>query len=320
LCIYEQVAVVNRKLDQDWDDFRYFLAVARAGTLSAAAVPLGTEHTTVARHIRALESALHRNLFNKSNDGYRLTEAGEHLLARAGAIESACIAALASDEGESVSGSVRIGASDGFGSVFLAPRMGALTRRHPGLQVEILAIARLFRLSKREADIAIGLSPPQHLRVVSRRLTDYRLYVYASRAYLETAPPILAAEDFRRHPFISFVEELVFAPELNYFGAIGDDVAAPIRSTNLLAQVHATLVGNGLCILPAFVASAYPALVAVLPEQLSLTRSLHMHVHEDNRKVPHIREVAGFIAAEVDRNHFLFDPQLPPDEPSSRRS
>jgi len=231
--------MANRKPVQNWDHLRYFLAVARTGTLSAAAERLGTEHTTVARHIQALEDELNSRLFHKSNSGYELTEAGERLVARAEAIESAYVfaKAAASSEGRLISGKVRIGAPDGFGSVFLAPRVRALTDQHPQLEIEILVTATLLSLLKREADIAIGLSSPEQMRLVSRRLTDFRLYVYASRAYLKQAAPIVAMEDLKRHPFIGFVEELLIASELhysaaviiNYSDAIGADVERRIR-------------------------------------------------------------------------------------------
>jgi DNA-binding transcriptional LysR family regulator len=182
----------------------------------------------------------------------------------------------------------------------------ALIDRHPKLEIEILPSARLFSLLKREADIAIGLSSPEHMRVVSRRLTDHRLYVYASRAYLNAAVPIVAREDFKEHPFIGLVDDLSFAPQLNYPDLIGADVEPRIRSTNVLTQLHATLSGSGLCMLPAFVASGYPTLAPVLPEQVSLTRSFYMHIHEDHRRATHVKEVAAFIAAEVERNHSLF--------------
>jgi DNA-binding transcriptional LysR family regulator len=308
--------MANRKQGHNWDDLRYFLAVARTGTLSAAAAQLGTEHTTVARHIQALEDELNSRLFHKTNSGYGLTETGERLVAGAEAIESAYVfaKAAASSEGQPISGKVRIGTPDGFGSLFLAPRVRALTDRHPQLEIEILATATLFSLLKREADIAIGLSSPEQMRLVSRRLTDFRMYVYASRAYLKEVAPIVAMEDLKKHPFIGFVDELLIASELhysaaviiNYSDAIGADVERRIRSTSILAQLHATLSGSGLCMLPAFVASSYPELVPLLPEQVSVTRSLRMHIHEDHRRAPHVREVAAFIAAEVERNHSLF--------------
>jgi DNA-binding transcriptional LysR family regulator len=228
-------------------------------------------------------------------------------------VESAVLSAKAAAVGEQqIAGTVRVGATDGFGTIFLAPRLGALARLHPMLNVEIFAAPRLFSLSKREADIAIGLSVPEQMRIVSRRLTDYRLFVYGSRAYLDAAPAIFTPEDIRAHPMISYVEEMVFAPQVNYLSAIGPEVGARIRSTSLVAQAHAVLGGAGLCILPAFIGSSYPTLVPVLPEKLSLTRSFHMHIHEDHRKASHVRAVASFIASEVEKNSTLFHNPTPP--------
>ncbi|KAB1073683.1 LysR family transcriptional regulator [Methylobacterium planeticum] len=298
----------SRKPGRNWDDLRFFLAVARAGTLTAAAAQTGTEHTTVARRILALEEALNSRLFHKSHVGYALTEAGEGLLAAAEAMESAFVSATATagGAGRTIVGTVRIGAPDGFGSVFLAPRMHRLTERHPGLEIEILATARIFSLSKREADIVISLSSPEQGRVVARRLTDYRLYVYAAESYLRAAAPIRSVGDLTRHPFVGYIEDMLFARELNYLNVIGPDATARLRSTNLLAQVHATLAGAGLCILPAFIAAAHPGLAPVLADALFLTRAFHMHIHEDHRKAAHIREVAAFIAAEVAGAQALF--------------
>ena len=269
---------------------------------------LGTEHTTVGRRIRALEEGLGARLFHRSNLGYALTEDGANLLGVAETMESAFLSASAATDvgGQAVSGTVRIGAPDGFGSVFLAPRMHRLTTRHPGLEVEIIATARIFSLSKREADIVIGLSGPQQARVVARRLTDYRLLVYAAESYLDAAAPIVDVADLSAHPFVGYIEDMLFARELNYLGALGPPVSARLRSTNLLAQVHATRAGAGLCVLPAFIAASHPGLVPVLPEAVSLTRSFHMHIHEDHRKAAHIRAVAGFIAGEVEASGALF--------------
>ena len=305
----------NRKPSQSWDNLRYFLAVARRGTLSAAAKQLETEHTTVARHIHALEEELANRLFHRSNSGYGLTAMGERLLAGAEAIESAYASAkaAANSEGQTIGGTVRIGTPDGFGSLFLAPRVRILTDRHPKLQIEILVTARPFSLLKREADIAIGLSMPEHMRLVSRRLCDSRFYVYGSLAYLEKATPIVTIEDLKHHPFIGFVEELLFAPQLSFAEAIGADIEPRIRSTNVVAQLHATLAGSGLCVLPAFIGSGYPALVPILPEEASVTLSLHMHIHEDYKSAAPVGVVAAFIAAEVERERSLFfAPTAPP--------
>ena len=295
------------KAGDNWDDYRYFLAVARGGTLSAAAARLGTEHTTVARHVQALERVLNTRLFHKSHVGYALTAAGERLLATAEAIESALLASKAAAAGEQdIAGIVRVGAPDGFGSMFLAPRIHTLLARHPRLEVEIFAAARLFSLTRREADIAIGLSGADHLRVASRRLTDYTMYVYGAKSYLKRAAKIHTKQDLLAHPFIGYVEEHLFSPELSFAGATGVDYHARVRSTNLLTQVHATLAGQCLCIIPAYVAAAFPQLAPVLPDQVEVTRTFHMHVHEDHWKAAHVRAVANFIAEQVDESVSLF--------------
>ncbi len=299
--------MANKHLDNSWDGFRYFLAVARTGTLSAAAASLGTEHTTVSRHIRILEDDVRSQLFHRSNQGYDLTDAGQRFLLKAEAVESAIVSArVIAAEDAQIAGTVRIGAPDGFGTIFLSPLLGELTKRYPNLNVEIFAIPRQFSLSKREADIAIRLSAPQQIRVVSRRLTDYHLYVYASREYLDSSAPIATRDDLQHHPFVSYSEELVYSREVDYLNVIGPDVAAHIRSMSLVAQAYAALGGAGLCILPGFVERAFPNLMAVLPEKVSLVRSFHMHIHEDHKKAPHIRAVAGFIAEKVEAHAELF--------------
>jgi DNA-binding transcriptional LysR family regulator len=299
--------VTKKNNNENWDDYRYFLAVARSGTLSAAAERLGTEHTTVARHIHSLEEGLKSRLFHKSNVGYELTPAGERVLATVESIESVLMAykSKESDPGQ-ISGVVRIGAPDGFGSVFLAPRMHQLMERHPKLEVEIFAAARVFSLSKREADIGIGLAGAEHMRVASRRLTDYRLQIYASREYLEKAAPILKKTDLKKHPFVGYVEELLFAPELNFAEGTGVKIVSQLRSTALLTQVHAILGGHTLGIIPAYIAATFPSLVPVLPEEVFFNRSFYMHVHEDHRRAAHVREVARFIAEQVDSNREMF--------------
>jgi DNA-binding transcriptional LysR family regulator len=300
--------MAGRKRSHNWDDFRHFLAVARTGTLSAAAEVLGTDHTTVARRIHGLETSLAAKLFYRSNLGYRLNPSGERLRAAAEAMEASYLAAAAMEsENPAISGVVRIGTPDGFGTFFLAPRVQKLAAQHPGLEIELLATARLFSLSKREADIVISLTSPEHSRVVSRRLTDYRLFLYAARDYLAARGPIAQPSDFARHEFIGYIEDMLFTPELNYLSTIGENINPRIRSTNLITQIHATLAGSGLCVLPLFIARTYPELVPVLPDKISLKRAFFMHIHEDNRHSAQVRAAAAFISAEISQSAALFD-------------
>ncbi len=309
MCINAHPKILaRRKAEHHWDDLRHFLAVARAGTLSAAAESLGTDHTTVARHIQRLEERLAVKLFFRSNLGYSLNADGEKLRPLAEAMEASYIAAAAlKTENPSISGIVRIGTPDGFGTFFLAPRLPRLAALHPNLEIELLATARLFSLSKREADIVISLTSPDHARVVSRRLTDYELLVYATSGYLGAHSPIVSSSDFSRHDFVGYIEDMLFTPELNYLSLIGPNPNPRIRSTHLITQMHATLAGAGLCVLPVFIARAYPELLAVLPDRVSLKRSFYMLIHEDNRRSAHVRAAAAFISAEISGDPAIFE-------------
>jgi len=285
----------------DWDDLRYFLAVARTGRLTAAARRMGTDHATVSRRISALEGKLGAELFLRSPRGYSLTDAGERLLIRAETIESSAANIESDIAGEkfAVSGVVRIGAPDGFGSLFLAPRIGELTHRHPQLELQIVAMPRIFSLTKREADIAIGLERPDKGRLYSRKLTDYTLHVYAARRYLETNGPIERKQDFALHPLIGYIPELIFTPQLDYLGPIGDGLAPRLSSTNLFAQFHATKAGAGLCILPDFMAGDDPNLVPIIPEEIELIRTFWIIAHLDARDSARIQTVMDFIVDKV---------------------
>ena len=292
----------------DWDHLRDFLAVARTGRLTAGAQRLGLDHTTVARRLAALETALKARLFDRSPQGYALTAHGERLLAKAEAMESLMLAAQA-EVGEadlSVSGVVRIGAPEGFGSYFLAPRLPQLAERHPDLEIQLVAIPGVLSLSKREADVAVTLSPPREGRLVSRKLTDYRLSLYGAPAYLDARPPLESRADMGDHRFIGYIEDLLYAPELDYMQAPDVDIRVAFKSSNLIAQLQACVAGAGLAVIPDFVAHGRPYLRRVLPGQVGLTRAFHLVVHADLKDLARVRAVTGFIVVAVRAERGLF--------------
>lgn len=292
----------------DWNHLRDFLAVARAGRLTTAGRRLGADHTTVSRRLAALEQALKARLFDRSPSGYALTVHGERLLPRAEAMESLMLAAQA-EVGEAdltVSGVVRIGAPEGFGSYFLAPRMAKLAERHPDLEIQLVAIPGTLSLSKREADVAVTLSVPREGRVVTRKLTDYRLGLYGAPAYLDARPPIETRADLAGQRFIGYIEDLLYAPELDYMEAPDVELTVALKSSNLIAQLQACVAGAGLCVVPDFIAEGRRYLRRVLPDQVALTRSFYLVVHADLKAVARVRAVADFIADEVRAERRLF--------------
>ncbi|AWN45199.1 LysR family transcriptional regulator [Methylobacterium terrae] len=293
-----------------WDDYRFVLAVHRAGTVSAAARRLGVDHATVIRRIDRLERRLSEKLFHRRASGYTATQAGLALVATADAVESAIIhgEAAVGRAASQLVGTVRIGAPDGFGSTFLAPRLAGLVERHPELDIELVATARLFSLSKREADIAIGLSLPPEGRIVGRKLTDYALRLYAAPAYLAQHPPIRTKADLEGHRFVGYIDELLYSPELDYLQQVAPGVSARLRSANLNAQLQATVAGLGLAVLPCFMAAGRSDLTCVLPDEITLTRGFWLMMHADSRDLARIRAVAEHIYAVVEAERALFGP------------
>ncbi|WP_421856774.1 LysR family transcriptional regulator [Oricola sp.] len=292
----------------DWDDLRYFLATARTGRLTAASRRMGTDHATVSRRITALENALGAILFTRSPRGYALTDAGERLLRHAENMESSAAAMHAdiADEKFALSGTVRVGSPDGFGAYFLAPRIGKLLERHSGLAVEIVAMPRVFSLSRREADIAIGLERPVRGRLFSRKLTDYTLHLYAARDYLAAREPITGKADLARHPVIGYIPDLLFTPELDYLGAVTENQPARLTSSNLMAQMQATEAGAGLCILPDFMARQSPGLEPVLADEIELKRTYWIMAHLDYRESARVQTVIGFILDRIREDRQMF--------------
>ncbi|HEY0414412.1 MAG TPA: LysR family transcriptional regulator [Allosphingosinicella sp.] len=292
----------------DWNDLRAFLAIARSGRLTAAAARLGLDHSTLSRRIAGLEHALRAKLFDRSPAGYAPTEQGARLLPIAEEMERLALGAADAVGGTAatVEGTVRIGSPEGFGSWFLAPRIGALRDRYPQLRMQLVAAAAVFSLAKRDADIVISVSRPPAGRLTVSRLIDYDLALYAAPAYLDANPPIASAADLGGHRFVTYIEDLLHFPELDFVRHVAPEGAASLESSNLVAQLRATLAGAGLCVLPAFLAAGDPRLVRVLAEEVTLTRSLWMIVHQDLAELARVKAVVRFIREAVEAERALF--------------
>ncbi|WP_186394741.1 LysR family transcriptional regulator [Stappia sp. TSB10GB4] len=291
----------------NWDDTRIFLAVARSGQLLAAARALSVNHATVARRLSALEDDLGVKLVDRRTTGSALTTAGERFLATAERIEAEMLEARAEigDADVAVSGTVRIGAPDGFGVAFLAPRLGTLTERHPALTLQLVPVPRAVSLSRREADIAITVERPDHGRLVARKLVDYTLGLYASRDYLAHAGAPQTAADLKAHALVGYVEDLVYSGALAYAEEIDRTFQPRFEIASALGQTEAVRSGAGIGILHAFIARSDPDLVQVLPER-TIARSYWLVLHESVRDLGRVRVVADFISEAVASERGIF--------------
>ena len=281
----------------DWDNLRFFLALARTGTLVNAARTVQVDHTTVSRRIQALEKQMGVPLFAREASGHRLTEAGRHLLPQAEAMEAAFLSiessSLVTQEG--LSGLVRVGVPEGLGTQVLAAPLAELARQHPSLVIDLLALPRLVHLSRREADIVISLERPTRGSVVVTKLSDYVLRLYGACDYLAQHAPITSMDDLAEHTFISYVDDLLFSKQLQFLESFFQPQHFGLRSTSVLAQYQAVRAGAGLAILPAFIGDRDPALVQLLPQQAQFQRTFWMSMPAEIRHLARVQAVWQFL-------------------------
>ena len=236
-----------------WDDMRIFLAVARTESLSGAGRILKVDPATVGRRIARLEETLGAPLFAKSPQGYAPTDAGQRLMVHAEHAEQAMEGAVAELEGSSgqMSGQIRIGAPDGCASFILPQVCAEISRQNPDLDIQIVSLPRIFNLSKREADIAIGVSQPTAGRLSVQKITDYNLSLVGARSYLKDHAPIEKLEDLRGHKMIGYIPDMIFDKELDYLSELGVERVA-LASNSTTVQMAWLRQGFGLGIVHDF--------------------------------------------------------------------
>ncbi|WP_404301800.1 LysR family transcriptional regulator [Alicycliphilus denitrificans] len=288
----------------NWDNLRLFLAVVRAQSAQEAARRMEVDHSTITRRLHRLEKELGAQLFERTPAGHLLTPAGQRLLEHVERMESSMVRVGEAIGGDShmLTGHVRLGATEGFGSFFLAPHLSHFCERHPGIQVELLIVPRFINLSQREADLAVNIERPHRTGQVCSKLTDYRLRLYASRRYLQEHPSIRRLQDLAEHRFFGYVEELVFSQELRYLSAIAPDVSSSLRSTSVVAQYNAAREGRGLAVLPCFMAAQSDELLPVLPGEVDLRRTFWLAAPADRRELARVRALWDYLRELVECN------------------
>lgn len=281
-----------------WDDVRYFLVLAREGSLSAAARRLAVEHTTVARRAEALEQSLGVRLFDRLPRGWRLTAEGNALAERAERMEqeAAGFARAAAGAG-SLRGTVRISAPPTIASHFIAQHLATLHRQWPGINLVLLGETRNANLVAHEADLAIRLSRPTASTLATRQLGDLGYGLYATSEVL-TQPEA-------QWEFIGYDERLRHVPQQRWLDDYAGERRVVLRCSDLTAIHQAALAGVGVAALPHFLGA--PAETGTLLRRLpvddpALHREIWLVIHPDVRRSPRVRAVADALIA-------LFDAQ-----------
>lgn len=279
----------------DWDDLRIFLAVARAESLSRAGRRLGMDASTVGRRVARLEGALGAELFVKTPQGYALSPAGDRLLPHAETAEAALTGATEALTGDAgLSGQLRIGAPDGCANYLLPQVCAAICAAHPGLEIQIVALPRVVNLSRREADLAIAVSPPSTGRLTVQKLSDYRLHLAAHEDFL-AAHPVRSRADLKGLRMIGYIADMIFDRELDYLAETGAETAA-LSSNSVAVQMQAIRAGAGLGIVHDFALPFAPGVRRVLTQEISLSRSFWLIRHADDRRSDRLGRLADALA------------------------
>jgi DNA-binding transcriptional LysR family regulator len=271
----------------NWNDLRFFVAVAKEGTLSGAARCLGKDHTTVSRRIDALEEDLGARLFDRLATGWKLTDAGENLVPVAGRIEEDVLAFERQARGdETAHGVVRIAVPPSAGRLLFAPRLAELLRDQKNLEYEILGSSVVANLARREADLAVRMVRPDQSGLIVRKLVDLRYAVYAAKGYTDRVPK----ENWEfcadgRNTFGDYQQGWVW-------DTLERELPVRVKADDTQTVQAFVATGHGLGLLPRYMADEDDRLEVVADDSLAeLSKPVWLVVHPDMRRSPGVRMV-----------------------------
>jgi DNA-binding transcriptional LysR family regulator len=274
----------------DWEDIRHFVALAREGTLSAAARTLGVDHATLARRVAALETSTGLKLVDRRARTTTLTADGKRIATVAAPMEEAAFAlgraAQAAKPG--IDGEVSISAPPNFASSLIAPQLIRLRHQHPGIRLKLIGEKRRASLSRREADVALRLMRPVEAGLFVRRIGSFGFSLYGAPAYLEKTPPHAFA-------FIGYDASMAESPQEVWLGTIIGEREVVLRTNDLETQVAAARAGLGIAALPHYLGDGDSRLQRHVVTQKPISRDVWLVLHRDLRQVPAVRGVMEFL-------------------------
>jgi DNA-binding transcriptional LysR family regulator len=282
----------------DWNDLRFFLAVAREGSTLAAGRALRVSQTTVARRIAALERALGFPLFDKRQAGYVLTPVGEGLLARAERVEAAANAFTEAAEAQArdTRGTVRNTSEEIYALSLISPLLRELHERYPEIIIELDTISAIRDLGDGEADIALrSSSAEQPVGLVGRRLCIDDWTLYCSRDYAARHGQPKSVEDLRHHAIVGGGGAMLWRHYQAWLQSLELEDRVAMHHATSWGLLTAVRSGFGVAVLPCVVADADPELIRCIPPKEGHGRVLWLLTHERVRHEPRVRAVIDFL-------------------------
>ncbi len=282
----------------EWSDVRIFLAVARAGTLGAAARALHLSHPTMGRRLRALEDATGQILFQRTADGFVLTEEGSAVLSLAEQMEESALAMqrrLAGEE-QKLEGTLRVSSADWFGAFVLPPVIAEYSRAYPHVEIEILTGTRLFNLAQREADVAFRIVPFDSPDIVQRRLIDMRYGVYVATG---RADPVTG--DGRENRLIVMDTSTGSFPDIVWLEERFPNASVVVRSNNRNVQAQMCSRSVGIAVLPRPVGDQISSIRRLDLGEEPPSRKIWLGYHRDLKRQHRLRAFVDLVRKHLAR-------------------
>lgn len=291
----------------NWDDMRLFLGLARNGRVAVAAKGLKVDPTTLIRRVKKLEDSLNCKLFELTKKGYVLTTHGSELVTYIEKAEHYFLEAQneLGDERSHLAGTIRVSVSEGFGSWFLAPLLPDFKKQYPGISIELVATSGFLNLNKREADMAILLEKPSKGLLVTQKLTDYNLYLYTHQSLINESKP-QSLQDLTSFNLVSYVPDLVYAPQLKFIEETALSQLSALRSTSINAQYQMLINGAGVGILPKFMAETQPGLVRLIENDIHIRRTFWLATHKETHSQARFQVFTHWLQENIKRYQFRF--------------
>jgi DNA-binding transcriptional LysR family regulator len=280
----------------EWSDIKIFLAVARASTLGGAAKSLDLSHPTIVRRIRALEAATGQTLFQRTADGFVLTDEGNAVLSLAETMEENALTIerrLAGDSKE-LEGRLRISSADWFGAFVLPTVLAAFRASNPHVELQLLTGTRLFSLAQREADVVFRIIPFDEPDVVQRRLLNMQYGVYVNA---HSPEPVLG--DGSGFSLITMDTSLGLFPDVDWLRHRYPKANVAVSGNNRHVQARLCAAGLGIAVLPRPVGDHVSNLRRLDVSDAPPERAIWMGYHRDLRRLSRLRAFVELTVATV---------------------
>lgn len=287
----------------DWNDLKFFLAVARSGSTLSAAKLLRVNQSTVHRRIQELERRLGTEIVRRHPTGYRLTELGEYVLAYATQVEAAAMdfGRAVTAKSNETSGTVKVTCQEALGPRLIAARLiEKFNARYPDVRVEFVMSDTILELGTGEADIAIRAKRPEKGALVGRKIAESPWAVYASRSYVARHGRIDDPAQLDRHSVVIFSGPLRDHHAVRWIKSVAPNAHVAARANSLAALLPSVRSGAGIALMPTIVGENEKDLMRMLNLGPEMATPFYLLTHRDLRRTPRIRAFFDFIIDHLD--------------------